>query len=282
MVTIDVKDFTEGQARHIALNLINEMRDFANVLQKVNPEAEYMYPVMDLEELRERLDSNTLPLHSEKDVDFYFNRLIQLIIKHRPSVRRKLQTFLDAHLDMANISHERGIFYNPLQFIQDNRSKIERVAEMQDKVLHQYHKTPSDEITIYALLFIHIQHTETVAESMINQLMDTLSAGGLLSKYNPGEIFAVEKSFKLEAKTITDGQAIRHALAHNLFDIVFRKAGWEIHFNNDKASEYAFQRIYTGEQFVEFLSRSSYLYQASYIILISIVAGTIIKLRLLR
>jgi hypothetical protein len=151
---------------------------------------------------------------------------------------------------------------------------------MQDTVFEQYHKTPNDKMTIYAMMFIHIQHTKTVAESMINQLTDTLKAGGIDSKYNPGEIFAVDQSFKLKEGTITDGQAMRHALAHNLFDIVFTEAGWEIRFNNDKASEYTFQRKYTREQFIEFLSRSDYLYQASYIILISIVAGTIIKLRL--
>lgn len=258
------------------------MRDFANAFQKVNPEAEYMHPLMDLEELRTRLGSNKIPLRSENEVDYYFNRLTQLIIKHRPSARRQLQSFFDAHLDMAEISHEKGIFYNPLKFIQENRSKIERVAEMQETVLEQYNKTPNDEITIYALLFIHILHTQTIAESTINQLIDTLNASGAISKYNPDEIFAVDQFFKLKNKTITDGQAMRHALAHNLFDIVFTKSGWEIRFNNDKASEYTFQRTYTREQFIEFLSRSDYLYQASYILLISIVAGAIIKLRLLQ
>lgn len=282
MATVDVKDLTEEQARHIARSLINEMRDFANALQKVNPEPEYMYPIMDLDELIERLGRDTIRLRSENDVDFYFNRLTQIIIRNKTPVTRQLQLFFDAHLDMATISHEKGIFYDPLKFVQENGSKIERVSEMQDTVFEQYHKTPNDRMTIYALMFIHIQHTETVAESMINQLTDTLKAGDLLSKYNPGEIFAVDQFFKLKKETITDGQAMRHALAHNLFDIVLTKDSWEIRFNNDKASEYTFQRIYTRQQFIEFLSLSDYLYQASYILLISIVAGAIIKLRLLR
>ncbi|HJU33777.1 MAG TPA: hypothetical protein VJ695_01520 [Nitrososphaera sp.] len=109
-----------------------------------------------------------------------------------------------------------------------------------------------------------------------------LNAAGLLSRYNPDEIFAIDQFFKLKKVTITDGQAMRHALAHNLFDIVFTEASWEICFNNDKASEYTFQRTYTREQFIDFLSRSDYLYPATYVLLISIVAGTIIKLRLLR
>lgn len=52
---------------------------------------------------------------------------------------------------------------------------------------------------------------------MFNQLTDTLNAGGLLSKYDPGEIFAVDQFFNLKKETITNGQAMRHALAHNLF-----------------------------------------------------------------
>ncbi len=58
MASIDVKHLTEEQARHIALSLINEMREFDDAFQKVNPEAEYMYPLIDLDELIETLDSN--------------------------------------------------------------------------------------------------------------------------------------------------------------------------------------------------------------------------------
>lgn len=200
MVTIDLKDLTRELAERIALGLINEMIDFANDIQKVNPEAVYIYPLMQIEEMRERLRSDKAPLRSENQVDVYFNKLTQITINHRPSVKRQLQRFYDAHIEMANISHEKNIFYNPHKFIEANRRNIERVAEMEAKVMEQYENNPNNEMTIYALMFTHIQNTETVAKSMINQLRDTLKIGGLLSKYNPGEIFAVDESFSVKSK----------------------------------------------------------------------------------
>ena len=276
--SVDVRDFTKDDAKKYALGFIQEIIDFANVIENKNPGAGFLAPIVQLTELQSRVGSGRPPIRQERDVDWYFEAILKKLIDFRPAVSKQLRQFFEVHREITSLSNgEDGPIYNPTSIIEDRKPDIISVTEKYRAVTDQFMKAPNDPMTIYALLFIHILNTETLADGMIGQLKKILQDFNLTSKYDAAAIYSVDQHFKLKNGTITDGQAIRHCLAHNLFEIEFRAQDWQIHFNNDKAAEYKFQKAYSADQFSQFLKNSSYLYRASYIILNRIIAGTIVK-----
>lgn len=273
--TVNIDDVPVENARNVAVGYINEIIEFATTIEDINPKSGFLFPLTRIEELKIRILKGPV-ITTELEVDNYFHELIERIIEFNPLVSKQLRNFLDAHIDVINASIKSGTAYDPTSFIEENMEKLVKVSEKYGKVTEHFVNNPTDEITIYALFFIHIINTETLADVLMKQLNRLLQQYGLDKKYDVTDIYSVNGAFMTKNGKRTDAEVIRNALAHDDFDIIFNNNNWELRINHNNS-----KMTFSKDEFTRFLRASGFLYRASYIILYRIVAGGIIKRRLI-
>jgi hypothetical protein len=234
-----------------------------------------------MEELRYRIQLSQPPLRSEQELEEYFHILIRKIINIRPAIGRQLLQFLQAHYEIANATVLLNIPYRPTENLDENAKEILMVAEKSQKALSNFMKKPNNELSIYGLLFIHILTTESVTKHMLKGLDDLVRKCNLVSKYCAAGIFSIDFSIKIGNKVRSDAQIIRHALAHNKFDIVYKDRSWVIDFDN-VAEDYVFRKTYTRNQFIEYLYNYNVLYRSTWMLTDITIAREAIKHHLIQ
>jgi len=269
---------SKSQVISVALGALNIIREYANELYQRKQTAELQNAILELDELEQRIQGKSKPLKTELEVDAHFQQVTNQILDFTPEISSQLHSFWNAHIEIATLAATSGRSYMPMKYAEDNREKILKVNERYTKVVEKMNKDPNDEISIYALFYVHNLRTEVIEHSFVAQFKELLTGFNLLAKYDPEEIFSVVSKVGKGKDWRTDARAVRDALSHNKFELVFSGSTWEIQFNNKK---HGFKKTFTRSEFIQFNNHTDLLYRSTLMLIFGLIARTVIKQHLL-
>lgn len=276
---IESGQISKSDAIKIALGTLNLVRDFAKELHKRKNTLQMENAIAELDELELRITGDSSPLQKNIEVDAHYQPVTNEIINFSPNLSSQLNKFWEAHIEIATIAESTGKSYMPMKLAEENREKILAVNEKYLKIAEVVRRDPNNEISMYALFYIHVLRTEVIEFSFIQQFKDLLTEFGLTGKYDPEEIFSATNKIGKNNEWKTDARAIRDALAHSKYEIDFIKSPWEIHFKNTKKH---FDKIFDRHEFLQFYYDTDILYKSTLMLIFGLITRTIIKQHLIK
>jgi len=281
MTKIVSTEFSKPHAKVVALNTLDAVRGYAKELYKRNPLVKLEYSIMELDELESRIKGNSNPLRTSLEVDAHFHQITHEIVNFSPQISTQLAQFWKAHLEVASMAESNSKPYIIMGYIDDNQKQILKVDERYHQVADRIRINQNDEITVYALFYVHILRTEIIEYNFLKQFREMLTDFELSQKYDAEEIFSANNKIRKGRGWKTDARAIRDALSHNKYELFFTDDDWKIHFKNNEEG-YNYDKVFKKEDFFRFQSDTDILYRSTLMLVLDLISRTIIKQHLLQ
>lgn len=269
-------NLSRSQAQEAAVTCLEILQRFMRELDRIYPSFNKGFAVVELGQLRLRVQRILRPLLFQSEVDIALHHVIDEIIHTKPAISSKLQTFWDAHIEMSAMSASSSQLYDPMKYANENREKILRVDQRHFEVSRRFAQNRDDEVSLYALFYVFMLKIDVIEYSFLKQFKELLQDFNLQSKYDAEEIFSAISKIQKGTTWNTDGRAVRDALGHNKFELEFSGGTWKIEFKNDERG-YNFNKIFTKDEFTQFFNNTDMLHRSSLMLIFVIIASTIIK-----
>lgn len=218
--------------------------------------------IIELQTLKKRIESSTVPFLTEKELKNYVTPILLKLLNWKPQLSTQFKNFWYAQLDIhdAAVANLQNPQYDPLELANKAKIKIAGANDIYLSVVDKFNQNPSEKTYLYAIFYAHILRTETAEYSFRKHLEDLLVRYGLDAKYDANEIFSVEKKVAKGKEYRTDARAIRDALGHYQYTIDDVYGSWEIKFHNTDEG-YNYNRIFGKTEFLRFMEDTDALYK---------------------
>jgi hypothetical protein len=282
---VNLEDIDKEKAREMGVRYIDTILKFVISANSRQPNFDSGKSIHYLEEMKWRIERPSEPFRNDQEIRDYLNPARDLIIRFNVPTFFQLFNFWEAQIKIVNAANANKDRYDPFTLIDKNRDKIEDINSRFNIVLERFASNSTDEVNIDAVLFMHVQRTESYGTKLKNQFGNLLQKYHLDSEFNAAGIYSILASViqkkKGEVKHLTDAECIRHALAHNNYKIRYDGNDWTISFDNNREYGYLFKMELTKKQFVDFLINTEILYKATTSLIYLQILWAIVRNRLL-
>lgn len=259
-----IRSFTHSQSQTICSTTFNYVLSFTQKIDRWIPSAGFTQPIIQLEELKVRIEKSTGPFLTIDERDQYIGPILDKIIAWKPEIRSQLLKFWEAQIDIGNtaVSDPRNPQYDPMTKANEAVREMTEASNIYLHATDMLRKNPTEKLFLYAIIYSHILRTETAEYAFRKDLEDLINQFGLQSKYDVNAIFSVQgKIQNRKGDFNTDARAMRDAFAHFQYEVNDVGNTWEIEFLDTRPGFY-YNKKFTNTEFLTLMENTDLLYKS--------------------
>lgn len=195
-----------------------------------------------------------------------------MIIKIKPTIKEQLGSLWNSFTYLNVEINKRAI---PTSIVLFDFKKVDDMGTLSfwnTTTINKFVDEPKEQSHLLALFYCHVVRVDVFENVIKNGYEKLLEEYGLDKKFDPNRIFSINEIAKIKTKNgtkpITDVRAVRNCLAHKLYSVA-ESNDWQISFhsgqNANESTIYA--RVFTKNEFVDFLNDSNILFQSMLMLL---------------
>lgn len=253
-------DFSFNEAKKVASFLLGQIAVIAENLNDNVP----VFPLQWATELRfleMKVKNSNCGCLSSKEIKTVWE-FAQCLIIMSPDIEPQLRKFWELYAEIFNIlaSKKDSDGYSLRKFIIQLDSRIKRSDKLEEEMVLATKEYDFCKLSPMAMLLVHVIRTETIEHVLVKQINDAIFTHNLQNKFDAESICSVEGKVQKNEKWEPDGRAIRNAIAHGHFKLLFSKKDWEIEFDNQEHG-YSYFRKFSSKEFTKFFDLKTMLFK---------------------
>ena len=179
-----------------------------------------------------------------------------------------MKNFNNAYNEIANFfaANPNAGTFQLTNYGNDRITQMVKINQASNEILSALKQDPCSIITLYASFAVHSSKTELSEYALLKELQQYAKTMKQTTQINfdPISIFSINNSIRQKNETsITESRDIRNLIDHHKYDLDLQANPCTIHFKSqeDQNWNFNYDRKFTGQEFLEYLSLLDLFYK---------------------